>query len=410
MTQQLRLHNLNLATMIATDADGYGLIKDAVVDIKDGMITYAGPAAQAPEPELGQKQSSQIKQFDCQQGLLTPGLIDCHTHLVWGGSRADEFAARLHGASYQDIAAQGGGIAATVRATRAASAEHLYQTATKRAQALMDCGVTTVEIKSGYGLSLAQERKQLNVARRLGENLPLSVQTTLLAAHAVPPEFKDQADAYIDEIVTHILPTLAAEGLVDAVDAFCESVGFSPAQTERVFKAAQKLQLPIKLHAEQLSNQHGSALAASYQALSCDHLEYLDEAGVAAMKAAGTVAVLLPGAFYFLRETKLPPLDLLRQYQVPIAIATDANPGTAPVVNLQLMLQMAATFFRMTPEECLRGVTVHAAQALGLADRGVIKSGMRADLALWDVENPAELTYQFGVNPLQAVWHAGFKR
>jgi len=409
VTQPLRLHHLDLATMIATDNDGYGLIKDAIVDIDNGVIRYAGPAAQAPRIEAKAGQS-QVQHIDAQGGLLTPGLIDCHTHLVWGGSRADEFAARLHGASYEEIAAQGGGIAATVRATRAASHEDLYQSAVKRAQALMAGGVTTVEIKSGYGLSLADERKQLQVARQLSEHLPLSVQTTLLAAHAVPPEYQGQADAYIDEVVSNILPSLAAEGLVDAVDAFCEKVGFSLAQTERVLQAAQQHQLPVKLHAEQLSNQHGSALAASYQALSCDHLEYLDEAGVAAMQAAGTVAVLLPGAFYFLRETQLPPMALLRQYQVPIAIATDANPGTSPILNLPLMQQMAATFFRMTPEECLRGVTINAAKALGLNDRGVIQAGMRADLALWDVSSPAELTYQFGGNTLQAVWHAGVQR
>lgn len=395
-----RIHNVRLATM--TDA-GYGLIDDGVVVFDHNQIHYAGSRAEAPEYQ-------QTEQIDGHGGLLTPGLIDCHTHLVWAGSRADEFAQRLHGVSYADIAAQGGGIAATVRATRAATEQQLVEVTTPRLQALMREGITTIEIKSGYGLSLADERKQLRAARQLAVQHPVSVATTLLAAHAVPPEFKDRADAYIDEVVNCIIPTLANEGLADAVDAFCESVGFSPAQTERVFQAAKAANLPVKLHAEQLSNQHGSALAARYQALSCDHLEYLDEAGVKAMAAAGTVAVLLPGAFYFLRETKQPPLALLREHGVPIAVSTDANPGTSPILSLQLMLQMAATLFRMTPEECLRGVTVNAAKALGLHDRGQLREGLRADLCLWNVDDPAALTYQFGTNPLAACWHQGARR
>ncbi|WP_258240839.1 imidazolonepropionase [Pseudidiomarina homiensis] len=406
MTQrQQRIENVTVATMDhANYGDGYGFIKNAVVCIEAGTISYVGPAAEAPAT------AADAEVIDAGGKLLTPGLIDCHTHLVWAGSRADEFAQRLHGVSYSEIAAQGGGIAATVRATRAASQEELVNVSSPRLAALMREGVTTVEIKSGYGLSLEHERKQLLAAKQLAAANPVSVQTTLLAAHALPPEFKDNADAYIDAIVEKILPTLADEGLVDAVDAFCENVGFSPAQTERVFQAAQQRGLPVKLHAEQLSNQHGSALAARYQALSCDHLEYLDEDGVKAMAASGTVAVLLPGAFYFLRETKLPPLDLLRQHGVPIALATDANPGTSPILSLQLMLQMGATLFRMTPEECLQGVTSNAAQALGLNDRGRIKAGLRADLCLWDCNDAAELTYQFGTDRLLNCWHQGVLR
>lgn len=394
-----RIANVSIATMVGS---GYGLLHDAVVDFADGVISYVGSAAAAPDHHG--------EVFDGNGGLVTPGLIDCHTHLVWAGSRADEFAQRLHGASYADIAAAGGGIAATVRATRTATLPQLIAASEPRLQALMAEGVTTVEIKSGYGLSLADERKQLTAARTLAANAAVSVQTTLLAAHALPPEFKQRADDYIDHIVTVILPTLAAEGLVDAVDAFCESVGFTVAQTERVFAAAQALGIPVKLHAEQLSNQHGSALAARYQALSCDHLEYLDEAGVRAMAASGTVAVLLPGAFYFLRETKLPPLALLREHSVPIALATDANPGTSPLLSVQLMLNMGATLFRMTPEECLRGVTVNAAKALGLTDRGQIKVGQRADLCCWKVSDAAELTYSFSGQRLAACWHQGVLR
>jgi imidazolonepropionase len=394
-----RIANVSIATMVGS---GYGLLHDAVVDFVDGVISYVGSAAAAPDHHG--------EVYDGGGGLVTPGLIDCHTHLVWAGSRADEFAQRLHGASYADIAAAGGGIAATVRATRAATLPQLIAVTEPRLQALMAEGVTTVEIKSGYGLSLADERKQLTAARALAANAEVSVQTTLLAAHALPPEFKQRADDYIDHIVTVILPTLAAEGLVDAVDAFCESLGFTVAQTERVFAAAQALGIPVKLHAEQLSNQHGSALAARYQALSCDHLEYLDEAGVRAMADSGTVAVLLPGAFYFLRETKLPPLELLRTHGVPIALATDANPGTSPLLSLQLMLNMGATLFRMTPEECLRGITVNAARALGLTDRGQIQVGQRADLCCWKVSDAAELTYSFSAQRLAACWYHGVLR
>lgn len=393
-----RIENINAATM--TDDKGYGLIQDATVIINKGKIEFVGTAFNAPATPTAEV-------IDGNGGLLTPGLIDCHTHLVWAGSRANEFAQRLHGASYQEIAEQGGGIKSTVKATREASAEELLTQALERAEALMSQGVTTIEVKSGYGLDLDNERKQLTVARQLAEKLPVNIKTTLLAAHAVPPEFSNNADGYVDEIIHTILPTLANEGLVDAVDAFCESIGFSPAQTERVFKAAKELGLPIKLHAEQITNQKGAKLAADYQALSADHLEQLDEEGVKAMAENGTVAVLLPGAFYFLRDTQKPPVELLRRHGVPMAVATDANPGSSPIHNLPLMLQMAATFFNMTPEECLRGVTVNAAKALGESQRGVIAEGCYADLALWSCKDAAELTYQFGVNPLRTLWFNG---
>jgi len=395
-----RIENIQLVTLDAELSD-YGLIEDAIVIVNGTHIEWAGPAFDAPSTPTAEV-------IDGQGGLMTPGLVDCHTHLIWAGSRANEFAQRLHGATYAEIAQAGGGIAATVRATREASYDELLQLALKRAKALIAQGVTTLEIKSGYGLDLETERKQLQVARAVGEQLPVRVKTTLLAAHAIPPEFTNNADGYIDEIVERILPTLADEGLVDAVDAFCESIGFSPAQTKRVFEAAQSLGLPVKLHAEQITNQQGAQLAAQFEALSADHLEQLDEEGVQAMAASGTVAVLLPGAFYFLRDDQVPPIELLRKHRVPMAIATDANPGSSPIHNLQLMLQMAATFFKLTPEECLRGVTVNAAKALGMYGQvGEIKAGMKADLALWDIQDAAELTYQFGVNPLIKRWYDG---
>ena len=395
-----RIENIKLATLCDEQND-YGLIADAVVIIDNESIYWAGNALEAPATP-----SADI--IDGAGQLLTPALIDCHTHLVWAGSRANEFAERLHGKSYAEIAEQGGGIASTVRATRQASFTELLQLAEKRARTLMAQGVGTIEIKSGYGLDLTNERKQLQIARELGRRLPLTIKTTLLAAHALPSEYQNDADGYIDHIVTTILPSLVDEGLVDAVDAFCEKIGFSVAQTERVFEAARQHGLPVKLHAEQITNQHGAELAARYQALSADHLEQLDEDGVKAMAESGTVAVLLPGAFYFLRDEQVPPIDLLRQYRVPIALATDANPGSSPIHNLQLMLQMGATLFRLTPEECLRGVTVNAARALGIEhEYGQIKAGMKAHLALWDVNDPAELTYQFGVNPLTKLWLNG---
>jgi len=330
----------------------------------------------------------------CQGGVMTPGLIDCHTHLVFAGSRANEFEQRLEGLSYAEIARRGGGILSTVSATRAASEQALFEAALPRIQALIADGVTTVEIKSGYGLNLVDELKMLRVARRLGHQLPIHVVTTLLAAHALPPEYQQDADAYIDLICDEIIPKAAAEKLADAVDVFCEGIGFSPAQCERVFQAAQAHKLPVKAHAEQLSNLGAAALSARYQGLSADHIEYLDEAGVAAMAKSGTVATLLPGAFYTLRDTQVPPIDLLRQYRVPMAVATDGNPGSSPIFQLSLMLNMACTLFRLTPTEALQGVTHHAALALGLSQTaGLLSPGRTADFCVWDVNHPAELAY-----------------
>jgi imidazolonepropionase len=368
----------------------WGWVEDAALWVEGETLRWVGPDADLPNhlPES-------LPEHDLQGALVTPGLIDAHTHLVYGGHRAAEFELRLQGASYEDIARAGGGIRSTVAATRAANDEALFQAAAARARTLMAEGVTTVEIKSGYGLTQADEARCLGVARRLGRELPLTVRTTSLAAHALPPEFAGRADDYIDAAITWLAGQHAA-GLVDAVDAFCDTIGFTPAQTERVFQAARALGLPVKLHAEQLSDQNGAALAARYGALSCDHLEHLSPTGIAAMAQAGTVAVLLPGAYYFLRETKLPPVPALREAGVPIAIATDHNPGSSPCLSLLLMLNMACTLFRLTPEEAWRGVTVNAARALGLADRGVLAAGHRADFAVWDAEHPRELAYRFG--------------
>jgi imidazolonepropionase len=341
--------------------------------------------------------------------LVTPGLVDCHTHLVYGGQRAREFEMRLQGATYEAIARAGGGIRSTVAATRAATDETLYATARERAHALMAEGVTTLEIKSGYGLSAGHEARCLRVARRLGRELPLTIRTTCLSAHALPPEFDGRADDYIDAVCAW-LPALHAEGLLDAVDAFCERIAFSPAQTRRVFAAARALHVPVKLHAEQLSDQGGTQLAAEFGALSCDHLEYLSEAGVQAMARGHTVAVLLPGAFYFLRETRLPPVEALRSAGVPIALATDHNPGSSPTLSPLLMLNMACTLFRLTPGEALRGLTVNGARALGLDDRGTLEAGRRADFAVWDLEHPNELAYWFGRNPCARVINGGEER
>jgi imidazolonepropionase len=333
-------------------------------------------------------------------------LIDCHTHLVYGGQRAQEFEMRLQGASYEEISRAGGGIRSTVAATRAATDAQLLHTATDRAKALMAEGVTTLEIKSGYGLSEADEARCLRIAREIGNTLPLTVKTTFLGAHALPPEFAGRPDDYISAVCDW-LPRLQAQGLVDAVDAFCENIAFTPAQTQRVFEAARALGLPVKLHAEQLSDQGGAALAAQYGALSCDHLEYLSESGVEAMARAGTVAVMLPGAYYFLRDTHLPPIARLRALNVPIAIASDHNPGSSPGLSLLLMLNMACTLFRMTPEEAVRGVTVNAAKALGLTDRGQLLAGQRADFCVWDLDHPNELAYWFGRNACSRVVCAG---
>jgi imidazolonepropionase len=386
-----------LATL-AGDA-GWGSVEQGALLVEADRLRWVGPEAELPA-ELAR----QVQQDHALGGaLVTPGLVDCHTHLVYGGHRAQEFELRLQGASYDQIARAGGGIRSTVAATRAAGDEQLFAQALRRARVLMAEGVTALEVKSGYGLSAEHEARCLRAARRLGRALPLTVRCTSLALHALPPEYEGRADDYV-EAACRWLPTLQAEGLVDAVDAFCDSIGFTPAQTRRMFEQARRLGLPVKLHAEQLSNQHGSALAAQFGALSCDHLEHLDEAGIAALAAAGTVAVLLPGAYYFLRETRLPPVAQLRAAGVPMALATDHNPGSSPGLSLLLMLNMACTLFRLTPEEALRGVTVHAARALGLqASHGQLRAGWRADFAVWDLDAPNELAYWFGRNPCRLV-------
>jgi imidazolonepropionase len=393
------------ATLQAHATEPYGLIEDAALVVDGALLRWVGPRSALPA-ELAQQC---LETHDCGGALVTPGLIDCHTHLVYGGDRAHEFELRLNGASYEDIAKRGGGIASTVQATRNATPEQLKAQSSVRLKQLLSEGVTTLEIKSGYGLALESERKMLQVARALAEDFAVDVRTTFLGAHALPPDFAGQPDAYVDEVV-RMLPELCAEGLVDAVDGFCERIAFTPAQIKRVFEAAAALGLPVKLHAEQLSDSGGAALAAGFNALSCDHLEWLSEAGAQAMAQAGTVAVLLPGAFYFLRETNLPPVQLLRSQGVPIAIATDCNPGSSPCTSLLLMLNMACTLFRLTPEEALAGVTRHAAKALGLADRGELVAGKRADFVLWNVKRPAKLSYGLGANPCIQTVYQGVPR
>ena len=402
MTQPLQaIRHARIATL--QGGSGWGLIADGAMLFNANGVRWVGPDAALPH---GQRIAIE---HDLQGALVTPGLIDCHTHLVYGGDRAAEFEMRLQGASYEDIARAGGGIRSTVAATRAASDEALFASAAQRARRFMAEGVTTIEVKSGYGLSEAHEARCLAVARRLARELTIEVRTTSLGAHALPPECESRADDYITE-VCRWLPLQHAAGLVDAVDAFCDHIAFTPAQTARVFDAARALGLPVKLHAEQLSDQGGAALAAAYGALSCDHLEHLSAQGIAAMRAAGSVAVLLPGAYYFLRETKLPPLQALRDAGVPIAIASDHNPGSSPALSLLLMLNMACTLFRMTPEEAWRGITVNAARALGLADRGQLAAGQRADFVVWDAEHPREMAYRFGDNPCRRVFFAGVER
>jgi imidazolonepropionase len=391
--------NARLATL-APGLPGLGTIERGLVACEAGLIVYAGAEAHAPTSLRAAVDT------DCEGRLITPGFIDCHTHLVYAGTRSDEFEQRLNGVSYESIARQGGGILSTVRATRAASEAQLIAESMPRLDALLAEGVTTVEIKSGYGLALEHERKQLRAARGLARDRKVTVTLTFLGAHALPPEFADRADDYITEVCSHMLPELARDGLVDAVDAFCEKIGFTREQTRRVFETAVSQGLRVKLHAEQLSDMQGAALAASFRALSADHLECTDETGVIAMAQAGTAAVLLPGAFYFLRETRVPPIDLLRRHGVPMALATDCNPGTSPLTSPLLVMNMAATLFRMTVDECLIGVTRAAAQALGMADRiGALEAGKQCDLAIWNVGQPAELVYRLGINPLhERVW------
>ncbi len=392
--------NARLTTM-EPDTAPFGLIENGAVAIEGKAIVWRGPIHELPEEFRNAERS------DLEGRLVTPGLIDCHTHVVFGGDRAREFELRLQGASYEEIAREGGGIVSTVAATRAASEADLLATALRRVDALIAEGVTTIEIKSGYGLSIADELKMLRVARRIDHERPIRVATSSLAAHAVPPEYRGRADAYIDDVVLPGLDAAHAEGLVDAVDGFCEGIAFSPPQIERVFARAGELGLPVKLHAEQLSNLGGAALLARHGGLSADHLEYLDDEGVVAMAAAGSVAVLLPGAFYTLRETRMPPISELRAAGVPMAIASDCNPGSSPLSSLLLAMNMACTLFRLTPEEALAGVTRNAARALGLADAGMIRAGLRADLAIWDVTRPAELAYRIGFNPLHRRIFAG---
>lgn len=385
--------DLNVATMCERDAP-YGMIENAAIAVVDGIIKWVGPVSDVPAPYKS------LPREQLGGRLVTPGLIDCHTHIVHGGDRAVEFEMRLNGASYEEVARAGGGIVSTVTATRTATEDELLVDALRRVDVLIAEGVTSIEIKSGYGLDMETELRMLRVARAVMANRAIRVKTTFLGAHATPAEYAGRDDAYIDDVCIPALRAAHAEGLVDAVDGFCEGIAFQPAQITRVFDVARELNLPVKLHAEQLSNIGGAKLAAQYGALSADHIEYLDEDGVEAMAKAGTVAVILPGAFYTLREKQTPPIDLLRKHNVPMALATDINPGSSPLNSLLLAMNMGCTLFRMTPEEALRGATQNAASALGLTDTGTIAAGMRADMAVWDIKHPAELTYRIGFNPL----------
>jgi len=390
--------NARLATL-ASGRDGLGIVEDGLVAASGGRILYAGGAAEAPGLQAADT-------VDCDGRWITPGLIDCHTHLVYGGDRAHEFGLRLGGATYEEVARAGGGIVSTVAATRAAGEARLVAETLPRLDALLAEGATTIEVKSGYGLSLEAEARQLRAARALARERKIEVTTTFLGAHALPPEAGGDKDAYIGRVCDEMLPAIAREGLADAVDAFCEGIAFSVEQTSLVFEAARSLGLPVKLHADQLSNPHGAALAARFGALSADHLEYADEAGAAAMAQAGTVAVLLPGAYYFIRETHLPPVQHFRRHGTRMALGTDCNPGTSPLTSPLLTMNMGATLFRLTIEECLAGVTREAARALGRQDRiGTLEAGKACDLAIWSIERPAELVYRMGFNPLHArVW------
>lgn len=388
------LTNATLATL--TGNDRYGLVKDGAIAIEGDHIVWVGKSAEIPADYRGQEMR------DLGGRLVTPALIDCHTHIVFGGHRAREFEMRLEGASYETIARAGGGIVSTVSATRASDEATLIASALKRADALIAEGATTIEVKSGYGLDRETELRMLRVARMIGRERKVRIKTTFLGAHAVPADYAGRADTYIDEVAIPTLRAAHAEGLVDAVDGFCEGIAFTPDQIARVFDVAKSLDLPVKLHAEQLSWLGGAALAARYGAMSADHVEYANADDAKAMASAGTVAVLLPGAFYTLRETQMPPVAAFREAGVPMALATDCNPGSSPITSLLLTMNMGCTLFRLTPEEALRGVTVNAARALGLDDCGTIAAGQRADLAIWDVTDPAELSYRIGFNPLHA--------
>ena len=392
--------NAKLATL-ESGTDAYGLIADGAVAVSKGLIQWVGR-----REDMSEAHASWTR-HDMAGRLISPALIDCHTHIVHGGDRAGEFEMRLNGASYEDIARAGGGIISTVKHTRAASFDDLITSALPRIDSLIAEGVTTLEIKSGYGLDIETELKMLRVAKHIETIRPLRIRATYLAAHALPPEYKDRSDAYIDEVCIPGLNAAHDAGLVDAVDGFCENIGFNPAQIKRVFEAAKSLGIPVKLHAEQLSNLGGAKLAAQYNALSADHLEHLDQDGVDAMAASGTIAVMLPGAYYALNETQRPPIEALRNSGVPMAIATDNNPGTSPLTSLLLAMNMACTLFKMTPEEALCGVTKNAARALGLSDCGILREGYRADLAVWNVKTPAELSYRMGFNPLHVRIFAG---
>jgi imidazolonepropionase len=395
----LLITNVNLATM--RDAAGYGVVRDGALGIRDGIIGWIGAVRDLSRAARAERV------INAGDRLATPGLVDCHTHLVYAGNRANEFERRQEGVSYAEIAASGGGIQSTVSATRAATEDQLVAASARRLDAMAAHGATTVEIKSGYGLDTANELKQLRVARRLGAAVDVDVRTTLLAAHALPREYANRADDYVDYVCNEVIPAVARERLADVVDAFCETIAFTPAQVRRVFEAARAHELPVKLHADQLSDSGGADLAADFHALSADHLEFANAHGIAAMAQAGTVAVLLPGAYYALRETRMPPVDALRAHGVPIAIATDCNPGTSPATSLPLMMNMACTLFRLTAAEALAGTTRNAARALGLADRGTLDVGQRADVALWDVDEPAELAYRIGGNACAGIIREG---
>lgn len=394
----LLINNINIATMQDT-GQPYGALYDACIAVDKGKIVYVGSPEACPY--------AADEAHDGNDRWLTPGLIDCHTHLIYGGNRAKEFEKRLEGVSYEEIARQGGGINSTVTATRAASEQTLLDTAIKRATCLLNEGVTTVEIKSGYGLDLDTELRMLETARQLGQHMPLNVVATYLGAHTIPSEYKGHADDYIDYICAKVMPAVSVQGIATFVDVFCEGIGFSPEQSKRIFNAASRNGLKIKAHVEQLSDLKGAKLASEFNAVSVDHLEYLAVEDIPALKKAGTVAVMLPGAFYFLNEKQLPPIEALRQHKVPMAVATDLNPGSSPLASILTAMNMACTLFKLTPEEALRGCTVHAAKALAKDNKGKLEAGMDADICMWDIEHPSELAYGINLIKPSSVWIGG---